>query len=173
MKKALFGIWLFLYTALAFAGVQVPAYNNLPYFVAYMGSSSLAIGSGTPTKVPVNTIIKDTGGYFSTVNNRFQPLVAGTYEATTCTDLSDTGTTNMITVTYIYKNGAAYAYAGNTVKAGTIGSNLSQCTTAYVALNGSTDYIEPWVTVSSATAPTINGGTAPMFTYFEAKFIGP
>jgi hypothetical protein len=105
-----------------------------PTFSAYQSSAQTLSGS-TWTKLQLQTEEFDTANAFdSTTNYRFQPQVAGYYLFNGGLQV---GTSQTNTLLGLYKNGGLvktmqYSYNG---QSGTYGS-------AFVYLNGSTDYVE-------------------------------
>jgi hypothetical protein len=102
----------------------------------------------------------DTTSAFDNVTNmRFTPLVAGYYQVNGAM-YPTTATTAAVVA--IYKNGSSYkAGASN---AGSTALPVS----VIVYLNGSTDYIELWGTLTGTTPSTFG---ASHLTYFQAALI--
>jgi hypothetical protein len=133
-----------------------------PAFSAYL-SANQSVSSGVFTKVQCNTEEFDTASAYDNVTNyRFTPLSAGYYQVNARIDCGTSSISNAIIS--IYKNGSEFK-RGNQVTAtsGEIGIVVS----SIIYLNGSTDYIELYGTVT---------GTTPLFygvnihtTYFQAS----
>ena len=106
--------------------------GNMPTFSAYQ-SSAQTLSSATFTKLQFQTEEWDTANCFdNTTNYRFTPNVAGYYLVTGSMTLGDTNSNNFVA---IYKNGSVNRFGSqNTVDRSQI--------SAYVYLNGTTDYIE-------------------------------
>jgi len=129
-----------------------------PAFSAYQ-SVSQAVPSTTWTKVQLQTEEFDTGSAFdSTTNYRFQPTVAGYYQAN-CGIQVATAASQVICA--VYKNGSSYKVGA--VPSGPVG--FGNTTSALVYLNGSTDYIEFYAYFSIGQGSS----AASTDTYFQAS----
>lgn len=152
------------------------ALSAQPAFQAYRSTTqSLTIGAAT--KMQFDTKVFDTNAaYDNTTNYRFTPQKAGKYMVRAVVSFTETTTaaSNLTAVVQVFKNGATYlarrldGYVG---AATTI--IVAPESSGIVSMNGTTDYIEAFATLSTASSGSINGGTAPMGTYFEAFYIGP
>ena len=133
--------------------------QNYPAFEAYLGSDQ-TLSSGVTTKVNINTEVYDTNGYYDNVTNyRFTPLVAGNYFVYAGIKVQ-TSTEYIRAVTVgLYKNGSGYKLTEfNTQTHTMITVNLP--INAVVAMNGSTDYLEVFVTATlTAGTPRCDTGT--------------
>ena len=118
--------------------------GNGPAFFARLGTGQI-ITLATETKIQLNTEEFDTNSNFDTTTYRFTPTVAGYYQISA--GLRATGaTTNTSSGIIIYKNGSTYV------------ANYSQATnitqypiiSSLIYMNGSTDYIEFYGTVSGS-----------------------
>jgi len=149
--------------------------QNYPAFEAYL-SAGQTVSDSVTTKVQFDTEVYDTNGYYdNSANYRFTPLVAGKYFVY-CSILGSAGTSNLNWIeTYIYKNGskikeARYAFVGN--PASIVNGPLS----GVIDMNGSTDYLEIFGDVNTASGATgeFNEGRASdtKDTYFGAYRIG-
>ena len=115
-----------------------------PTFSAYQ-SSAQTLSSSTWTKIQLQTKEWDTANAFdSTTNYRFQPQVAGYYQINTGIQVA-AAQTNILTA--LYKNGSNLRYMQLMYysQSGAYGSTL-------VYLNGSTDYIEFYVYLTTGQA---------------------
>ena len=141
--------------------------GNMPAFSVWMnnGGSTLSSSSGVATKAKLDTKEFDTNSFFdATTNYRFTPTIAGYYLiSAACNVTWGSGSGIFDTYTFIYKNGSSYKM--NRTYASNVGP-ISNCITALVYLNGSTDYIELYgEIVTSATSPSIvNGQTTTWMT---------
>jgi hypothetical protein len=123
---------------------------------AFMAESSVdqSVTSATWTKVTLGNEIFDTDSCFA--SSRFTPTVAGYYQFNGIVR-AVSASNNVTNVSAgIYKNGALYAAAGTT-SAGA--SGLTTSVPSLVYLNGSTDYVELYGSVT---------GTSPSFDYTSA-----
>ena len=114
------------------AGGTAMVSGNMPAFSAYQ-SSAQTLSSATFTKLQFQTEEWDTANCFDNATNyRFTPNVAGYYLVTGSMTLGDTNSNNIVG---IYKNGSVARFSSvNTVDRSQI--------SAYIYLNGTTDYIE-------------------------------
>ena len=142
-----------------------------PSFSASL-SSAQTVTTGITTKVAFNTEQFDNGDCFdSTTNRRFQPNVAGHYQVSWLLTFNSTGALAASTYTpQLYKNGALYAnsnYANCAPTIATLGGS------ALVYMNGSTDYLEVFGTVSGTGTLTFGAGTGEtMFSAYLASLPG-
>jgi len=119
--------------------------GNGPAFSAYATSNQTGISSATFTKVIFGSENFDTNNNFA--SSTFTPTVAGYYQINAVLDLgSGTLGTGIVR---IYKNGASSVYGG-----GVLGDSLSELyvtANGLVYCNGTTDYIEIYVYMSSTS----------------------
>ncbi len=122
--------------------------GNIPAFSAYASANQTGISSNVPTKVNFAVEEYDTNSNFS--SSRFTPTVAGYYQLT-----YRISTGAQYGIVQLFKNGAVYG-VGCSVQgyaqgydSCTLGSNL-------VYANGSTDYFEVYIIISSGSLQ-ING----------------
>jgi hypothetical protein len=137
--------------------------GNMPAFSAYSATTQ-TLTSTTTTKIAFNTEEFDTANCFdSTTNYRFTPNVAGYYQFNSSAQFAYTSTTRMRIE--LYKNGALYkrltdaAVAMNSITGGSV-----------VYMNGSTDYVEIYATITGVGTLTVNGGTADV-TWFNGVLV--
>ena len=120
-----------------------------PAFRAYR-SGNQTISAATTTKVALNAKTFDTNSNFdSTTNYRFTPTVAGYYQVNGVVCFT-TGAGQAV----IFKNGATYATGTEVTYNASIGGHIPIADIVY--LNGSTDYIELYVYLTTGT--TISSG---------------
>jgi hypothetical protein len=138
-------------------------YNGVaaPAFSAYQSSAQTLSGS-TTTKIIFQTEEFDTNSNFdSTTNYRFTPTVAGYYQVTGGIQVNAAVT--VINV-FLYKNGALYKFlvtSNNATLSGGYGTSL-------VYLNGSTDYVEIYASLSIGQALNVNGTAG---SYFNGSMV--
>ena len=141
--------------------------GNMPAFSAY-AQGNQSVSNNTWTKVTLAYEEFDTANCFdSTTNYRFTPNVAGYYQINGMIAGNATVTNPTIVQAAIYKNGAIYkrySTVGNTLdyQSGTISS--------IVYLNGSTDYVELYGYLRSATA-VFSGESSYVATWFNGCMI--
>jgi len=149
---------------MALTKVQSDMAGGGPAFLAY-ASGSQTVSANTPTKVQINTAVFDTNSNFNTSTYRFTPTVAGYYQISGSIYW---GTNSVRTMTLIYKNGAGYLL-GNSI-AGDSGGYAAGVVSGLVYLNGSTDYVELYLSPASNAVTTVVG-TAPYFTWFSGSLV--
>jgi hypothetical protein len=127
-----------------------------PAFSAYQSSTqSLAAGSGSRTKIQLQTEEFDTNNNFdSSTNYRFTPTVAGYYQINGC--ITAAASTELVTV--IYKNGSIYK-AGSDVATST---PYASVVSSIIYCNGSTDYLELYAFSGNSTT-SVSGISATWF----------
>jgi hypothetical protein len=136
-------------------GIQGPAFS------AYQ-SSGQTLSSNTNTKIQIQTKEFDTNSnYDATTNYRFTPTIAGYYQISGAFQITSTFCGGVVN---IYKNGAAFKQ-GSAQNTGSVAN--AWAVSALIYLNGSTDYVELYgsVTVGQNTLNTQNG------TYFQGVLV--
>ena len=138
-----------------------------PAFRAYL-SSNQTVTSGNLTKITLNAENFDTASAFDvTTNYRFTPQVAGYYQFNVTL-----GCTAVTALTYsyiqIFKNGTADSIAIYPPYSGT-SSYGSLATLIY--LNGSTDYVELYVTLLGTGTLTVFGSATATSTYMSGSLV--
>lgn len=114
------------------------------------------VTSAVSTKVAFNTKTFDNGGCFNTTNYRFTPNVAGQYLVSWLVTFKSTGALTANTYTpSLWKNGALISNSNYANCASTIGTLGGQ---ALVNMNGSTDYLELFASVTGTGTLTFGGG---------------
>jgi hypothetical protein len=131
--------------------------GNMPAFSAFQ-SSAQTLSSNTFTKLQFQTEEWDTASAFdNTTNYRFNPQVAGYYLVTGSMTLGASVSNNFV---QIYKNGSVARFGSqNTVDRSQI--------SAYIYLNGTTDYIELYGRV--VTGQVLDASSTN--TYFQASLV--
>jgi len=111
--------------------------TNTPYFQAYRGSSEQTLGSGSWTKIQINTEVVDSASaYDNSTNYRFTPQTAGKYYI--YGQMTTSSSTDMVRVmSAIYLNGSAVSQTNSYND-----DSSSAHTATIVTLNGSSDYVE-------------------------------
>jgi hypothetical protein len=134
-------------------GVALPNGGVAPAFSASNSANQTGITNATWTKVTFDTEAFDTNNNFTT--SRFTPTVAGYYQVNSNIDIGSTAVT--VAFTRIYKNGSNIIYGS-----GVNGASLSEVISSangIVYCNGSTDYLEVFVYVSSTSNIVYSGST--------------
>lgn len=107
-------------------------------------SAAASIGDGTdPTKVALDTVDADTSESFSTVNNRFTPIVAGYYQLTAAVSGTASEPSALFQLA-LAKNGAWVPGAVGYNTGQSVGGFVTLQTAALMHFNGSTDFVELW-----------------------------
>ena len=134
--------------------------GNGPAFSAYQSSAQTLTGNVT-TKIQLQSEEWDTASCFdSTTNYRFTPTVAGYYQASGGVQVATVAT---IITMFLFKNGSPYKQLMSTNSAVVSGGYGS----AMVYLNGSTDYIELYVNLTTGQA--LNAQS--YYCYFQAAMV--
>lgn len=134
--------------------------DNSVGFMAHRNGTNLAIADITFTQVAMTTEEFDQNNSFSLVNSRFTPP-AGKYYLSGMCGFSG-GVDQMRIAALLYKNGAAFKDASNTVSGANAASVLAS---ALVDANG-TDFFELYVWQQSAGTRTLSGAS------FDTWFCG-
>ena len=146
--------------------------KNTPAFMA-TASAQLTLTNGTSTKVQFNTEVVDTDNcYDPSTNYRFTPTTAGKYSVSFFASMETTGGVGTANYAFfkLHKNGTVihqsyidssnnntYAFAGGV--------------TAIVDMNGSSDYLEAFVTATASSGNMkVQNSTYTMFSGY--KLIG-
>ena len=137
--------------------------NSAPAFSAYSNLSQ-SVTSNVATKININTKEFDTNACFDTTLYRFTPTTTGYYQVNG--NMQATVTTGTQAGIFLYKNGSVYKNgSGYTFSSGNI-STANAIVSTLIYMNGTTDYIELWGSVTG-TSPTIVSGAA--LTNFSAS----
>ena len=141
-----------------------------PAFEAYLGSDQ-TLSSGVTTKVNINTEVYDTDGYYDNATNyRFTPLVAGKYFVYAGLKIQTSSDFISAATVRLYKNGSGYKNTEFLTQTHTM-TTLNLPIDSVVEMNGSTDYLEVFVTVTLTTG-TPRCDTGLKQCYFGAYRIG-
>jgi hypothetical protein len=119
-----------------------------PAFLAYVGSTQ-SVSQSTETKVAYNTEEFDTDNAFNNTTYVFTPQTAGYYQVNiTCyMDQAESGRGFGI----LKKNGSNYLRFGDLVS-----TDFTCSGSTIVYMNGSTDYLDVWVYMDSATSRSVH-----------------
>ena len=163
------------------SGVVQSNLNN-PSFYAYR-SSNQSISSATVTKIEVNTEVFDTDScYDNSSNYRFTPNKAGKYFFyASCR--GDAGSDNLNNMAVQIKKNGSDDGTGGATGGGMIAQynnaapnkfdNMSINVSGVLDMNGSSDYVELYVSISdSSGTPTVTGNGNQKYTAFGAFRIG-
>lgn len=142
---------------------------NAPAFSAYRSSSNQSVTTSTWTKVQCQTEEFDTASaYDNATNYRFTPQVAGYYQVNA--QLCPVGVPVTRGIAAIYKNGSSHKIGSDyLVDSTTTGRSV---VSALIYMNGTTDYLEMFGYVTSASGPGFGYETG-KDTYFQACLVRP
>jgi hypothetical protein len=158
----------------AIATSKLSGGTNTPAFEAHRSSSVQSIVDLTATKVQFNTELFDTdSAYDNATNYRFTPQVAGKYFVYSQLMMTaSTGTFNLSQLNIdIRKNGSTLRCNQNYYN--TTINKLTSAVYGSVNMNGSSDYLEIFVTTRSATAANSNVDNTDQACFFGAyRLIG-
>ncbi len=127
------------------------------FLVDRNGVNQTGMTANAANKIIMTTERADANGWFDPVLSRYTPQVAGTYQFTLC--LSGTNGTGVgaYPQPVFYKNGVTER-SGMYQSSGPVsGANIVLLTSSIV-MNGTTDYVEPWV-YQPPGVTTVTGGT--------------
>ena len=125
--------------------------TNAPAFSAY-DASLISLSNATNTKITYTTEDYDTNNNFA--SSTFTPTVAGYYQINTGLFVPGAGSSG--TVMFLYKNGAP-VYQLNRVSFSSSFNHFLNGS-ALIYMNGSTDYLEIYVTQSSGGTLSFGNG---------------
>ena len=133
-----------------------------PAFSDFRSTTAQTVTSGVTTKVQLNGEDFDTAAAFdSTTNFRFLPTVAGYYQISgrVAANASTAGT---VAVAYLYKNNAM-VISGQSYIPPSGSSSMVTTVSGLVYLNGTTDYLELFASITGTGTCTILAGTGVTF----------
>lgn len=137
---------------------------KLPYISSSLSANQTGLTSGSPTKVLFNTTTGTASGQYAT--GTFTPTLAGTYLVTTTLWCDGTAVTQCLVT--IRQTGSNFSRAFAPVA-----GNQSISFSDLVPVNGSTDTIEIFGTVSCTGTCSFDGGSAPALSKFSAVYVSP
>ncbi len=111
---------------------------RVPTFYAYLGSAQNLPSSWT--KINLDNVVFDNFGYWSSVNNRWTPLIEGYYQLTGSI-MIQTAATSATVLAAIAKNGGI-VYSGSPIPGNSGGQWIQSYVSGLVYMNGSGDYVE-------------------------------
>ena len=138
---------------------ETPISVATPAFSVYLAVDT-TISDKTHTKIPLNAVKYDVGGYFDNATNyRYTPLIAGYYHITLSAGSSGSGDFDDH-ITQIYKNGVLESRT----RIHMTGLTNDDLTGSYIGvtdvihMNGTTDYLEGYIKLDSedAASPVID-----------------
>jgi hypothetical protein len=138
-----------------------------PAFSAYAGAGQ-TVTLATATKVAIDTENFDTNSNFDTSNNRFTPTVAGYYQVNGGVRASVATTFTQFN-SFIYKNGSEICRTQ--LVASLAASNSQLFVNTIVYMNGTTDYLELYGSVSGTGTATFVSTSATASSQFSACLV--
>jgi hypothetical protein len=149
------------------AGTALLSSPKVAFSATAGGVDQTGIASTIWTKVNFGTEIYDVGGYFAT--SRFTPLVAGRYRFSASVYASAGVSAGTRAFVALYKNGALFCYLGSTIASAAADFQING--DADCEANGTTDYFEVFVNLTSASTGTIYGGGTERVTRFQGSLL--
>jgi hypothetical protein len=145
--------------------------GNGPSFSASVSAAQL-VSNATFTKVACNSEAWDTAScYDNATNYRFTPNVAGYYLLTGYGQISAGSTLTRI-ITSFYKNGSTIGRQNDLYPPATASPSWFLNSSAYVYLNGSTDYVEMYVYIQGTATNSLYVGANDANTfYFQGAMV--
>ena len=143
----------------AVSAFEAGGVSNVPAFMVQLSVSQTDIEYATYTKILFDEEIWDTNTDFA--SNKFTPTVAGNYFIGVNVYLSDIPDARYL-ATVIYKNGSsAFLNRAHSSQ----NQEIACYTSAIIAMNGSSDYIEGYGAHNDAVAKSFIGGRSYASTY--------
>jgi len=135
-------------------------------FLAYAHLSQ-TIPNFTITNVVLDRALYNTGGYFDTSTYTFTPKVSGWYFVSFNLNwlLPTNGSTGGA---YIYKNGASTAQAIQSIQPNLY---LCQSVNTYTFMNGSTDYLNVYASITGNGGAALDIDVGQQVTYFYSYLV--
>jgi hypothetical protein len=135
---------------------QAPAGSSGPTFRVYRASSDQSLTINTATKIQFNAEDWDTDNCFdSTTNYRFTANKAGYYQFNTSVAFDTSGAVGRNELVF-YKNGSQNTKIADGPAPQAYGTFSGS---VIINLNGTTDYVEVYLTLGAATDKFISNGT--------------
>lgn len=158
------------YTVNALGGVVVGDVGvDMPFFSVYKMANQTGIADSTNTKIALDTIEYDSGGFLSVTNNRYTPTVPGWYRISgqiAYQSIADGKKAQIL----IYKNGALFKSMTNQMSSAAAGSPYCNAT-MLMYFNG-TDYIELYGWHTNGSDATAFGQVSGVnYTYLQGERI--
>jgi hypothetical protein len=139
-----------------------------PAFSAYAGASQ-TVSNATSTKIEINTENFDTASCFDTTDYRFTPNVEGYYQVNGILRASFSTTFTQLAV-IIFKNGTVYE-RNQLITTFGANANSSINISSLIYLNGTTDYIELYGTITGTGTGTFVNTSAAVTSFFSASLV--
>jgi hypothetical protein len=124
--------------------------GNMPIFRVYANATQ-SFSSGTSTKVVFQVSDFDTASAWNSSTSNFTPNVAGYYQVSL---MVRANTPNSEAQVSVFKNGDATLGANGTNTSVSSGTAITSGVVAIFYLNGTTDYLTPYIYVGAASTST-------------------
>lgn len=167
---------------IANGGTGLTTGPGTPNFKAYLNTSMTGLANGSTQKILFDTVVFDTGSYWSASTHKYTPLVAGTYRVAfnfVPSAASFVGSSDAI-LGVVSKNGtfgsggAAQLLNVFPTFTSVTGDTAGGSGSTLVSMNGTTDTLEIDVSVTTGAAATYSiAGSANMVTQVTIERIGP
>ncbi len=142
---------------------QTPATESIRGFFQAKTAADQLFTSGHLTKVSLTETFDQDGWFTSPSGHRYTPQIAGYYQFFANLWMSATGNITAYEA-YFYKNGVnTYLGAGTS---GTLGSGKIVSITTVIYLNGTTDYVELFASMTGTSPQILAAGT-----YFSGSLL--
>lgn len=140
---------------------------NPPQLIATQATPQAALTTDTWTKITLDNIVSDPYGWWNVANNRWTPLIPGTYQAT-CTVSFPTNATGA-RAAGLYLTGVPVP-GGSTIIAAAPGYPTTYSITKRAICNGTTDYLE-LMGFQSSGAPLATNSNAQARCAFDISMV--
>lgn len=138
-------------------------------FRAYLSTGYVVPSDQAHHKIPFDTESFDSSGDFSTVNNRFTPLVSGIYRFDATLFFSGVTADQTQIIFCVWKNGVSSGTEIQRLNYRSSGTGVQGCAfTAMAQANGSTDYFELSVAFTAGAGTMTSGASQ---TSFSGAFV--
>lgn len=143
---------------------SVPASLNFPYFLATRSTNQTGLGNGVTTKIQAGTEVFDPDSLYDNVTNyRFTPTKAGLYRVSVYVEGTTSGTASTQIAANVGKNGSVVATMSSMPTASS--SKATALCETIAQLNGSTDYVEAFVSFPTDALGTCVLNSARFFSH--------
>lgn len=135
---------------------------------AYLTADQSVPANLVYTVLQLGTVDIDTDGWYDNTTFRFTPQVAGNWFFTAQGQFSF-GAALFTGIIRIRKNGTQYAASRNNVSTGGLSAGATVSLACFVAMNGTTDYVDFQAGQNQGVTVNIQGGGAPRLTFITGQ----
>ena len=155
-------------------GSGVTLLSSTPAFEAYLSADQTGLTDAADVKLQADTEVFDTDScYDNSTNYRFTPNVAGKYFVySNIIGRATSGNDTVWTNNQIFKNGSIFKLVRTRPSGGNNANELAVHVSAIVDMNGTTDYLEIYGNVNTASNGTWYFRELGESNYFGAYRIG-